>query len=116
MPATLAFYFTGSDHYLYRSAGGRLELEAKFPADDLGLTDFREYLKGRRGALVYVVADLVGEDFHEDQIPYLRGSARRVARYCASRIVSARTNAARASGTISIVRSSRAKRSLPSST
>ena len=76
MPATLAFYFTGSDHYLYRSAGGRLELEAKFPADDLGLTDFREYLKGRRGALVYVVADLVGEDFHEDQIPYLRGSDR----------------------------------------
>src|SRR5574341_943914 len=76
MSATLALYFSGSDHYLYRCAGGRLELEAKFPADDLGLTEFRECLKGQDGALVYVVADLVGEDFHEDQIPYLRGNDR----------------------------------------
>src|SRR5574341_199851 len=76
MSATLALYFSGSDHYLYRCAGDRLELEAKFPADDLGLTEFREYLRGRHGTLVYVVADLVGEDFHEDQIPYLRGNDR----------------------------------------
>jgi hypothetical protein len=76
MSAKLVFYFTASDHYLYRGSGGALALEEKFPADDLGLSAFREYLKGRRGALVHVVADLAGEDFHEDQIPYLRGSDR----------------------------------------
>ena len=39
-------------------------------------TSFRVHLKGHRGALVYVLADLAGEDFHEDQIPYLRGGDR----------------------------------------
>jgi hypothetical protein len=69
-------YFTGEDHYLYAAASGALELEAKFSGDDLGVTQFREYLRGRRDALFSVVADLAGEDFHEDQIPLLRGSDR----------------------------------------
>ena len=69
-------YFTAEDHYLYRSAGTALELEAKFTGDDLGLTAFREFLHGRRGALFAVVADLAGEDFHEEQIPYVRGADR----------------------------------------
>jgi len=37
-------YFTAEDHYLYRSVGPALELEAKFTGDDLGITAFREYL------------------------------------------------------------------------
>jgi hypothetical protein len=37
---------------------------------------FREFLRGRRGALFAVLADLAGEDFHEEQVPYLRGSDR----------------------------------------
>ena len=69
-------YFTAEDHYLYASTHGRLELEAKFPGDDLGVTAFREHLRGRQGALFAVVADLAGEDFHEDQVPLLRGSDR----------------------------------------
>lgn len=76
MAAKLVFYFTGTDHCLYRWSAGTLALEEKFPADDLGLTAFREYLKAHRGALVRLVADLAGEDFHEDRIPYLRGSDR----------------------------------------
>ena len=44
-----------------------------------------------------------------------RGSARSVTRYCARRCVSARTNIASACGTMSMVRSRRAKRSRPSS-
>ena len=69
-------YFTAEDHYLYRSAGSALELEAKFSGDDLGLTAFRDFLRGQRGALFAVVADLAGEDFHEEQIPFVRGADR----------------------------------------
>jgi hypothetical protein len=69
-------YFTAEDHYLYRSSGGKLELEAKFSGDDLGVTAFREHLRGRKGALFAVLADLAGEDFQEEQVPLLRGSDR----------------------------------------
>src|SRR5688572_21521617 len=69
-------YFTAEDHYLYSSSGDKLELEAKFSGDDLGVTAFREYLRGRKGALFAVLADLAGEDFHEEHIPWLRGGDR----------------------------------------
>src|SRR5438874_615054 len=65
-------YFTAEDHYLYRSVGSALELEAKFTGDDLGITAFRDYLRSQRGALFAVLADLAGEDFHEEQVPYVR--------------------------------------------
>ena len=76
MSAKLVLYFTATEHALYRWVGGALELESKFGADDEGLQAFRVHLQGRRGALVYVLADLAGEDFHEDQIPHLRGADR----------------------------------------
>lgn len=69
-------YFTADEHRIYAWSGGRLALEARFPADDLGVTAFREYLGGHQGALFYVVVDLAGEDFHEEMIPYLRGADR----------------------------------------
>src|SRR6185503_12840670 len=59
-----------------RSAGSALELEAKFSGDDAGLSELRDYLRARRGALFSVLADVAGEDFHEDQIPALRGADR----------------------------------------
>ena len=76
MSAKLVLYFTAGGHALYRWAGGALELEARFSPDPDGLADFRAHLQGRKGALAYVLADLAGEDFHEDQIPYLRGGDR----------------------------------------
>jgi hypothetical protein len=76
MAARHLLYFTAEDHYLYRRAGTALELEAKFSGDDVGLGAFREYLRGQRGGLFAVVADLAGEDFHEEQIPYVRGGDR----------------------------------------
>src|SRR5216684_3931235 len=76
MAARRILYFTGEDHYLYRSAGRTLELEAKFSGDDLGITAFREHLRGQRGALFAVLADLAGEDFHEEQLPFVRGADR----------------------------------------
>ena len=76
MTARRLLYFTAEDHYLYAASGSSLELEAKFSGDDLGVTEFREYLRARRDGLFSVVADLAGEDFHEDQIPFLRGADR----------------------------------------
>ena len=58
---------------LYLSAD---EHEGKFSADEAGLNAFREYLRSAQGALFAVLADLAGEDFHEEQIPYLRGADR----------------------------------------
>jgi hypothetical protein len=69
-------YFTAEDHYLYRASRGALELEARFSGDEPGLTEFREHLRAHRGALYSIIADLTGEDFHEEQIPYVRGSDR----------------------------------------
>jgi hypothetical protein len=69
-------YFTGEEHYLYKSSGSALELEAKFSGDEAGAGQFREYLRGQRGALFSLLADLAGEDFHEEQIPFLRGADR----------------------------------------
>ena len=76
MAARRILYFTAEDHFLYRSTGGTLELEAKFSGDDMGISAFREHLRAHRGALYAVLADLAGEDFHEEQIPYVRGSDR----------------------------------------
>ena len=76
MSAKLVLYFTATEHALYRWADGALELESTFGADPEGLQAFRAHLQSRQGALVYVLADLAGEDFHEDQIPYLRGNDR----------------------------------------
>jgi hypothetical protein len=64
--ARYLLYFTDEDHYLYASSGARLQLEARFSGDEAGIGQFREYLRGRKGALFGVVADLAGEDFHEE--------------------------------------------------
>ena len=76
MAEQLLLYFTAAGHNLYRWRGSRLQLEGNFSADDAGAAKFREYFKGREGALAQIVADLGGEDFHEDRIPYLRGAER----------------------------------------
>src|SRR5258706_10202956 len=67
---------TAEEHYLYRVAGGVVELETQFSGDELGVSAFREHLLARPGGLFSLVADLSGEDFHEEQIPYLRGADR----------------------------------------
>jgi hypothetical protein len=96
MSAKLVLYFSATEHTLYRFTGGRLEMESVFPANADGLQAFRAHLQSRSGALVYVVADLAGEDFHEDQIPYLRGSDRQavVQRRLAQRYRDTRLSAA----------------------
>lgn len=76
MATSRVLYFTTNEHYAYACSRGQLDLEARFAADDAGLNAFREYLRARQGALFSLLADVSGEDFHEDQIPYLRGNDR----------------------------------------
>src|SRR5687767_6933236 len=76
MAAKHILYFTADEHYLYRDARGALELEATFSGDDGGVAAFRESLRGRKGGLFSILADVAGEDFHEEQIPLLRGGDR----------------------------------------
>jgi hypothetical protein len=76
MSRKLALYFTADARVLYRWGRAGLELAASFGADEEGLEGFRAHLRGCRGALVTVLADLAGEDYHEDQIPFLRGGDR----------------------------------------
>ena len=104
MAAPRILYFTSEDHYLYRSAGQTLELEAKFTGDEAGIAAFREYLRAQRGALFAVVADLAGEDFHEEQIPYVRGSDREalVSRRLAQRYRDTRLAAALSLGQVQV--------------
>ena len=58
-----------------------------FGADETGYAAFSDYLHSLRGGLVYVMADIVEEDFHVEVIPYLRGGNRRqiIARRSAQR-------------------------------
>ena len=95
-------YFTAGDHQVYAWSGGRLQLEARFAGDEPGVAGFREYLAQRRGALFYALADLAGEDFHEEQIPFLRGGDREqvVQRRLAQRYRDTRLAAALSLGTV----------------
>jgi hypothetical protein len=95
-------YFTAEDHYLYASSGNKLALEAKFSGDDLGVSAFREFLRGRKGALFALIADVAGEDFHEEQIPALRGGDREavLARRLAQRYRDTRLAAALSLGSV----------------
>lgn len=70
-------YFSAAEIRVYQRTRSALASEARFSADEAGIEAFRSFLTRHRGALFYVVADLAGEDFHEDQIPYLRGAERR---------------------------------------
>src|SRR5437868_14742809 len=76
MASRQVLYFTAEEHLLFRADRQGLELVAKFSGDEAGLAAFREHLRAADGALFAVVVDLAGEDFHEEQIPYVRGADR----------------------------------------
>ncbi len=69
-------YFTAASHQVYLWSGGKLAHEASFPPDELGVAEFHDFAKLHAGSLYYVMADLAGEDFHDEMIPWLRGSDR----------------------------------------
>ncbi len=99
-------YFSATERVVYRRFRGRLEFEARYPASDAGIEEFREHLRRQKSLLYYVVADLAGEDFHEDQIPFLRGGDRKaiVERRLAQRYRDSRVAAALSLGYVSAER------------
>src|SRR5262245_22082037 len=73
--ARLLLYVSASTFGLYQPARSGLQLLRQCAATEpAGL---RDCLGTHRGAVVQVVADLASEDFHEDQIPFLRARERR---------------------------------------
>ena len=95
-------YFTAEEHVLFRAERQGLELIAKFSGDEAGLAAFREHLRTAGSALLAIVADVAGEDFHEEQIPYVRGADRAalIARRLAQRYRDTRLAAALSLGVV----------------
>jgi hypothetical protein len=107
MAVSRLLYFTSEQHTLYKVAGKTLEIEARFSADEVGITELRNYLASlRKGSLLGLLADLAGEDFHEDQLPYLRGRDREavIQRRLAQRYRDTRLSAAISLGIVSTER------------
>lgn len=69
-------YFAAGAHQVYLWRGGKLALEATYAPDDAGVDAFRDFAKLHPKSLYYVLADLAGEDFHDEMIPSLRGADR----------------------------------------
>lgn len=69
-------YFTASRVAVYRSAHHKLALETSFANNEDGAADFARHLGGLSASLFYVLVDIVEEDFHQENIPFVRGRDR----------------------------------------
>jgi hypothetical protein len=87
MAAKHLFYVTAARLGTYALQRDALIPGPSFPADETGYAAFSDYLHSLRSGLVYLLADVVEEDFHVEVIPYLRGNNRRqiIARRSAQR-------------------------------
>jgi len=97
-------YFTTSGHQLYLWNGGKLTLEAEFSDTEEGVGEFRVLARQHSKSLYYIVADLAGEDFHDEMIPSLRGGDRQavIERRLAQRYRDTRLAAAISLGSIAV--------------
>jgi hypothetical protein len=77
MPDKRLIYFTSSEVRAYKWARGNLECERSFVTGDDALEEFTKYVAGASGSLFYLLADVVEEDFAQENIPYVRGKDRR---------------------------------------
>ena len=107
-------YFTAETNQVYRWRGGRLDLEGSFAADDEGAAEFGVFAKQHSKSLYFVLADLAGEDFHDEMIPWLRGGDRRavIERRLAQRYRDTRLAAALSFGTVAVTGERRNERLL----
>jgi len=80
-------YFTASRVLLYRWAHGRLAVESSYANNEDGAHAFAAQLRGAPASLFHVLVDIVEEDFHQENVPFVRGSDRRalIARKLAQR-------------------------------
>lgn len=70
-------YFTATRVVLYRSAQHELVAESTFPNTEEGAHAFAAHLRGVPSSLFYVLVDIVEEDFHQENVPFVRGGDRR---------------------------------------
>lgn len=97
-------YFTANGHQLYTWDAGKLDLEAVFTDTEDGIAEFRKLAKRHPKSLYYIIADLAGEDFHDEVIPSLRGGDRQavIERRLAQRYRDTRLAAAISLGTTAV--------------
>src|SRR4051812_2226374 len=69
-------YFTANSHQLFLWSNGKLRQEASFQDDEQGVAEFGKFANSNASSLYYILADLAGEDFHDELIPWLRGGDR----------------------------------------
>lgn len=77
MPSKRLFYFTSSGVTAYLWERGELRKEAAFRMNEEGVAEFSRYVAGAAESLFHVLADVVEEDFFQENIPYVRGGDRR---------------------------------------
>ncbi len=70
-------YFTATRVLLYRWRHGHLAVESSFANNEDGAQAFAAQLRGAPASLFYVLVDIVEEDFHQENVPFVRGSDRR---------------------------------------
>jgi hypothetical protein len=70
-------YFTATRVLLYRWAQGRLAVESSFANNEDGAQAFAAQLRGVPASLFHVLVDIVEEDFHQENVPFVRGGDRR---------------------------------------
>jgi hypothetical protein len=97
-------YFTTTSHQLYLWRGGRLALEGTYSDNEEGVAQFRAFAARHAKSLYYVLADLAGEDFHDELIPSLRGGDRQavIERRLAQRYRDTRLAATLSLGTLAV--------------
>jgi hypothetical protein len=78
LPETRVFYIASTGLTAYLRRRGELRKEATFTPGEEGIARFAEYVAGNPRSLCYVLADVVEEDFFQENIPYLHGGDRRV--------------------------------------
>jgi hypothetical protein len=76
LPDKRLLYLTSRELVAFLWKGGTLQKEATFAPGDDGAAAFSEYASRTADSLFYVLADLVEEDFFQENLPYLRGSDR----------------------------------------
>jgi hypothetical protein len=69
-------YFTANRVVLYRWAHRKLAIESSFANNEEGAAAFVTHLAGLPHSLFYLLVDIVEEDFHQENIPFVRGRDR----------------------------------------
>ncbi|HKW38704.1 MAG TPA: hypothetical protein VJO54_12935 [Burkholderiales bacterium] len=76
MPAKRLCYFTSQQVTVYRSHKGELLREGAFGTNEKGVGEFARYVADNPESLYFVLADVVEEDFYQENLPFVRGSDR----------------------------------------